>query len=192
MSETEIKKSLGFARRRNFAIAGIVISTVVLLFALWNSIPSLKAKKTLLSTQKILSAGRLDSLPVSTTELEVSGWGGFTTGEDYIKFRATPEDINKFITMSQSIKGVTPEIFNSEHMYLPYIKDVEKNMDSENYFKHNYYYEHQGAPAWYKPTITKNGRMYKIPGDPNMRGHNWGSVIVNDETNTVYIWVIWS
>ena len=188
-----IRKSARATRGKNFAIAGIVISTVILFFVCWNSLPATKAKKTLLKAQNTLANGRLANLPESTTDLKASGWGLLFTGEDYIRFAAMPEDIDKFIAESASIREVTPEILDPNHMYLPHTDEAEQKMrmDFENYIKHEYYNE-SSNPPWYKPTIKKRGRIYKIPGDPEKGGHNWGSVIVNDETNTVYIWVIWS
>jgi len=188
-----IKKSLGLIRGRNFAIAGIVISTVVLLFVSWNAVPTVKTKKTSRKAEHILTNGRLANLPESVTNLKAGGGGGLFTGEDFIKFCATPEDINKFVAESPSIKEVAPEIFNPEHMHLPHPDDASQKTSNDfaNYMNHKYYYEYY-SPSWYKPTIKVKGRIYMIPGYPNKRGHNWGSVIINDETNTVYISIIWS
>jgi len=180
-----VRKKTKKRKFNKLAVAGIVILTVALL-VLWDLSPTVR-------TKKILASGRLANLPESTTDLNVGGWGGGFTGEDYIKFCATPEDINKFIAESPSVKAVTPEIFSSEHMYLPQSTDASQEMrvDFENYYKHKYYYESH-YPSWFKPTIKVKGRIYEIPGDPNKNGHNWGFVSIDDETDTVYIYVIWS
>ncbi|MHC4721950.1 MAG: DUF4190 domain-containing protein [Planctomycetota bacterium] len=175
-----IKKSLVLIRGRNFAVAGIVISIVVLLFVSWNALPTVKAKKT-------LTNGRLANLPQSVTNLKVGGWAGLFTGEDFIKFRATPEDINKFVAESPSIKEVAPEMFNSENMHLPEPDNSQKT--SDYYTLDHKHYDESNYPSWYRPTMKVKGRRYLIPPDGY---HNWGSVIINDETNTVYISVIWS
>ena len=53
--------------------------------------------------------------------------------------------------------------------------------------------EYNYAPDWYDVTIRGNGRKYRIPGDPKHNGHHyWGSVIINDDTHTVYVKVVWS
>lgn len=198
----KIKRSRGSLKGRPFAIAGIITSAIPIvligMFILWFVYRlSWGMKLSARKPQAILKAGRLAELPESATDIKAEGWSGIFTGEDYLIFRATPEDIEKFIANSPSIKDVAPEIFNSGHMYLPQPEntDFENEIDFENYMKHKYYYRHSGylgPPPWYEPTIRANGRMYKIPGDPNKRRHNWGSVIINDETNTVYIDVIWS
>ena len=68
----------------------------------------------------------------------VGGWSSFFSGEDFLVFRASTEDIEKFIVASSSIKDSSPGIFNSEHMYLPSPEDP--NLNSENYYKHEYNY----------------------------------------------------
>ncbi|MHC4075230.1 MAG: hypothetical protein ACYSRR_03495 [Planctomycetota bacterium] len=171
----------GWLKTKVITIIALVLSVLVLLPTALNSIPSVKIAK-------ILSAGRLSDLPESATEIKVEGWSSMFAGMDYIKFRATSEDIEKFIKQSPSINNLSPEIFSREHMYLP---SSELTDFGENYYKHKYYVL-AGEPPWYEPVIRIKGRMYEIPGDPNMRDHNYGSVIIDDETNTVFITVIWS
>jgi len=116
------------------------------------------------------------------------------SGADYLMFRAVPEEIERFIAESPSIKDSIPRRFNSEHVYLPYQKDKESRTDeqSEYHYDHEYFFLSPMDPEWYDLTIKVKGRKYEIPGDPQRNGHNCGSVIVNDETSTVYIKVIWS
>jgi hypothetical protein len=101
-------------------------------------------------------------------------------------FQAAPEDINKWRADSSSIRDSVPETFDSSHMHLPYQKD--RRYDAQ----HEYYFPMPSNPQWYDLTIKVKGRKYEIPGDPNNRGHNWGTVIINDQTNTVFVNVIWS
>lgn len=131
----------------------------------------------------ILSSGRLANLPESATNIKVKSWSGLFTGGGFLTFQAKREEIEKFISNSPSIKNVKSENFNKEHMYL-------SNPDYDNFDeKHEYFCKHEDWPDWYDPTIKNEGRFYEIP---SLEGHDWGSVIVNFETNTVYIYVIWS
>ena len=191
----QMKKSKGMLKGQGFAIAGITISAVALVFILVIILLFLCLRESPAErTERILRAGRLADLPESATEVKVYGWGGIFTGEDYLMFRATHEDIEKFIAKSPSLKGATPEIFDSEHMHLPYQKEEEYYTDEEleNRYKQKYFFPSHMDPKWYDLTIKVKGRKYGIPGDPNEEGHNWGSVLINDETDTVYISVIWS
>jgi hypothetical protein len=193
----KIRKIDGSGRR--FAIAGIIISAIpiiligMLILVFFYSVLQ-GSKLSQRNPHGILKVGRLADLPESATDVKAEGWGALFTGSDYLMFRASSEDIEKFLAESPSIKHATPEIFNPEHMYLPNPVDKEYYTDEEleNHYKHEYYFPYNLTPEWYDLTIKVKGRMYEIPGDPDMRGHNWGSVIINDETNTVYINVIWS
>lgn len=176
--------------------ACIVVAIILLIFVKVPYSPTFRTEKTLKGSQQkakgVLSTGRLAPLPSSAIELKAGGWNSLVTGENLIKFRATPEDIEKFIAQSPSIKDTAPEIFSPEHMHLPMPNDPADRNDFEHDYNHEYYYEYDN-PDWYKPTIKIKGRLYNIPGDPKYDGaHNMGEVIIDDETNTVYISVVWS
>jgi len=98
-------------------------------------------------------------------------------------FRATPDDIDKFIKESPSIQNSKPEIFNSEHRYLPSPQNSDYNPNDKFFGRNNDW------PEWYDITIKHSGRYFEIPP---VNQHNWGMVIINDETKPVYIQLIWS
>ena len=137
----------------------------------------------------ILQDGRLAQLPASATEINAAGWSGFFTGEDFLAFRASPQDIEAFLTGSPSLKGATPEVFSPAHMRLP--RPAHGSHESLER-AHEYYDPEALQPSWFDTAVRVKGRRYLIPPDPNRKGHNWGAVIVNDETNTVYVSVNWS
>ena len=202
ISLRKIKKSAGLLVGRGFAITGIVTSSlnlllyILLIGALLSTFFTSGLHEA--NPKTILENGRLANLPVSATNVEANEWSALFTGMEYLMFKATPEDIEKFIAGSESIKDIEPEFFTAEHQNLPHqdLLNVDPNLitdeEAAECLKHKYFIPHGGKPEWYNPTIKKNGRIYKIPGDPEMKGHNWGEVIINDETNTVYIWVCWS
>lgn len=192
----KIKRSRGLLKGRPFAIAGIITSGIPIvligMFILWFAYRlSCGMKLSARKPQAILKAGRLAELPESAADIEAEGWDGIFTGEDYLMFRATLEGIEKFIAESPSIKDTEPEIFSSKKMYLPYHEpnDFADEADWEDHYNHKYFFPQKDQPEWYDITIKLKGRRYKIPA---FEHHNWGSVIINDETNTVYINVIWS
>jgi hypothetical protein len=171
----KIIKGKGRLRGRGIAIAGIAISAVVLLAVLVDSVPSLRARK-------ILWSQRLANLPDSITELKAEGWHVLFTGAEFLMFRTTPEEIQKFIAESPSIRGLTPEVFSPEHMYLPHGDSDDRTRDP-NYLDHEYFYR-DSMPPWWKR--IRKGRRYRVHsnGEPECQ------VIIDDETNTVYIMVI--
>jgi hypothetical protein len=192
----KINRSSGLLKGLGFAIAGITTGGLqilvfgILIVGLFLSVLHGMALSPR-NPEGILKTGRLAVLPESATDIKAEGWSGIFTGEDYLMFRATPEGIEKFIAESPSIKDTEPEIFSSKKMYLPYHEpnDFADEADWEDHYNHNYFFPQKDQPEWYDITIKLKGRRYKIPA---FEHHNWGSVIINDETNTVYINVIWS
>ncbi len=187
-----IRKSKGRLRGLGIAIMGLILSSLSVL-AISALIFKIATCGTLYSQdpKQILMDGRLAGLPASATNVKAEGWSGIFTGEDYLMFQADPKEINRFIAGSVSLKGQKPQVFSPEKMYVPMDSDGEHKtgytMEGEP--KHEYFFTDKYSPKWYDPTIRVRGRKYEIPSE---KMHNWGSVIVNDQTNTVYIWVIWS
>ena len=131
----------------------------------------------------IIRDGRLAQIPGSSKNLKAYGWSGLFSGEGFLRFEASPEEIQEFIDNSPSLKGVAPKIYSEEKMYIPY----PSNYDGDS--THDYFTPKAMAPEWFKEELRNKGRVYEIPSE---EGHNWGKVIIDDLTNTVYIWVIWS
>ena len=194
-----IKKSKGRLKGWGFAVTAIVVTGIQFLLygfasaAFWESI-HLGNTGYNPNPKSVLSAGRLASLPNSATEIKTNGWHGMFTGSDYLMFEASPAEINAWLSRCESIKGIKPMAFTPKHKYTIYRdeKDFKNDEDYEEYFQHEHFFPFKDWPNWYNPTIETRGRKYEIPGDQKKKGHNWGSIIVNDETNTVYIWVCWS
>jgi hypothetical protein len=195
----EIRRSGGLTRGCGFAIAGIITSaTWLLLIGLavvavpLSLVGGLKLRPV--NPRGVLKAGRLADLPASATDVRCEGWSGLFTGTDYVMFRASAEDIEKFITQSPSAKGAVPDLLNAEHRRLPYREEdyAEGHEESEDDYERDYFAPESLAPKWYDVTMKGKGRRYEIPGDPDNKGYNFGSVIINDQTNTVYIRVVWS
>jgi len=159
---------------------GLVAASLPSAFWAWQSRPSRLIRL-------IIRDGRLANLPSSATDVKVSVWDTGFTGSSYLSFTAPAEDIDAFIAASPSIRDVEPQVFDPDHMHLPYPVDVQSvEFDSP----HEYFWPDTCAPSWYDVTIREKGRKYKIP--PANGFHNSGSVIIDDTTCKVYIEVIWS
>jgi hypothetical protein len=127
--------------------------------------------------------GNLAPLPPSATDLRTDGWStGFSSGR-YIRFKATPQEIEGFLGASPGLKGVRPERFHPRHMYVPYPKASPRtDGELEEYAHHSYFSLH--GPAWYNPTIRTKGRRYGIPW--HGKGY-YGEIVVDDVHHVVFV-----
>jgi hypothetical protein len=75
---------------------------------------------------------------------------------------------------------VLPTRFDTNRQHLPLFKDAEIWNAEHEYFALDKRY------PWFDPVIKTRGRKYTIPQDHDA---NYGQVIINDETNVVYITV---
>ena len=133
--------------------------------------------------RQVISDGRLAEIPESAQNLKVYTWSSLFSGEGFICFEAGPEEIQKFINDSPGLKGIVPKIYSEDKMHIPYPLNYDGNST------HDYFTPDSSAPKWYKEQLRNKGRIYEIPPE---EGHNSGTVIIDDSTNTVYIKVIWS
>lgn len=113
-----------------------------------------------------LKLGQLAELPMNATDVKVESKGNLFSKTVYISFKASKEDIESFINSSSSLNKMQPAI-----------RDYT-NKGSSVYFTFS-----DGTVSWFN-VKTKKARFYEIPQDKNA---NYGTVIVDDSTNTVYI-----
>lgn len=140
------------------------------------------AKNMLKSARHI---GRLAELPGSNTNFKIATEGSAFTRSFYITFNASLEDIEKLILNSPGLKDIKPKIYSEEYMLIEYKSD-EEEID----YNHDFFLRREGVPEWYIPAIKIKGRKYRIPYKED---HGiGGDFIVNDEEETVYIYVSWS
>ena len=135
----------------------------------------------------ILSYGRLAALPESASHVREYSWSSPFSGEWFLSFRATDDDIETFIDNSSSLKGQPCQSFSSEKMRIPFVDDLKTR---EEYHRSGHEtFIPDTVPPWYREEIRGNGRLYEIPKEGQ---HNWGEVIVDDVNNIVYVNIIWS
>jgi hypothetical protein len=129
----------------------------------------------------ILRNGRLAALPGSAEDLHAHCWTGVFSGQCYLRFRAPPSEIDRFLADSPSLSQVEPVVFRS----------------SEGPSEHPASTRHHGFeqwtegvdPDWYRRALPQLGRGYRIPP---LNDYNWGEVVVDDAADIVYVTVIWS
>ena len=149
--------------------------------SLYHSLPRVMASE-------ILTYGRLAPLPESARDVKADSWSSPFSGEWFLRFRATPEDIEGFLNTSPSIRGQEYVRFSPERMRLAWPRERIREFPPQG-DGHEYFIPGSLAPGWYSPQIRQRGRGYNIPAEGY---HNWGEVIVDDEEHIVFVKVVWS
>jgi hypothetical protein len=146
-------------------------------YNIYGSLPSVRI-------HRILSHPELARLPESAYDLKVYSWSTFMSGEIFIKFNATPEDINLFLSQCQILKGKECKYYSKEKMRLPHHNKVQTLSTSHEYFSPD-----PASPDWYHEEITQKGRLYEIQPE----GYHYpGEIIIDDEISVVYIHLVFS
>lgn len=130
----------------------------------------------------------LAPLPASASGVRYYTWSSPFSGEDFMRFTADANDIKRFLADSPALQGQEPERFWPERMRLKNVRDSEGNLeyheDANEYFSLS-----PNAPRWYKQEIRGPARRYRVqPPRYQLPGH----LLVDDETNTVYIYLWFS
>lgn len=97
-----------------------------------------------------------------------------------------PKDaINEFVHRSPSLVGVTPEVFDNQHMLLTTVDYLQKERELNDIMKLvEWSQNHQLMQTrvdnhWFQPSVRINGRRFTIPKKPN--GFE-GLVIIDDDS----------
>ena len=182
---------IGQLKGRGIALAGIGISCLVMYLYSIQVLPFFYIPPKLGPCEpgEVLRNTQLANLPSSATSVQAVGQ--IRGGKQYLVFQATAEDIEKFVAGSESLKNQEPMLFDSDNMYLPRkhrfnFRDKEK---WKEYSRHEHFRRRRYWPDWYDPTIRLKGRKYDITTSED--NHRRGTVVINDETDTVYILVRW-
>ena len=160
-----------------FMLPSIAIGSMSIYFA----VPSVKARV-------ILSHAELANLPRSAHDIRVYTWSSPMSGEEFLKFKASSDDIEIFIASSPILKNKECEKYTQKKMRLPYPKNdgVEKEYLNT---QHEYYIPDLSAPDWYDGEIKGNGRRYEIHPD----GYHYpGELIIDDASSTISVKLIFS
>ena len=184
---------VGQLKGRGLAFAGITISCLAICLTYMQVLPLFfpLPKISPCQPEEVLPHAQLADLPNSATSVQaIQRLRGDSSGEQYLMFQATAEDIEKFVVESQGIRDRKPEIFDSDNMYLPR-KRRSKFRDKkewQEYSRHEHFRRRSYWPDWFDPTIRLKGRKYDISVSEDYRR---GNVVINDKTDTVYIRVKW-
>ncbi len=131
----------------------------------------------------VLEAARLANLPESAHNVRYHQWSGIFTGESLLSFTADPEEIEEFLAASPSLQNAKITIYSSTYQRVPFPEDYT-SWDIE---KFDYFSPSAVSPDWWRDEIS-SGRKYMIPAGE--KGNNWGLLLLNNDTSTVFIMVV--
>jgi hypothetical protein len=141
------------------------------------------------AVQEVLAAAGLAPLPASATEIRTYGWTGLLQGEAYIMFRAAQPDIAKFVAGSPCLLGVQPKTYGPDHQRLPLPEDFFKNTEKYTQSGHEFNERSNPRVEWYPFKIDFPASRYEIYPSG---GQDWGELILDETTGTVYVQVVWN
>jgi hypothetical protein len=138
--------------------------------------------------QTLFKYAYLAPLPDSATGVRYYSWSSPFSGEDFMRFTADANDIQRFLADSPALWGQEPEQYSTRRMRLKYPTDENGNMmyprDGNEYI-----IPRSNTPSWYMEEIRGPTRKYKVQPP---RYQFPGEVLIDDETNTVYIYFCFS
>ena len=144
-------------------------------FFYW-SLPRMKA-------QAILKDVELAPLPKSASGIKVFSWSTGFSGCMFLRFRASRDDIESFLSVSPILKEAEYQRFSKERVRLiepdDYHQQPQKYRDGNEYFQPTW-----SAPAWYVEEVKGAGRRYSFIA--RKFGHG-AEVIIDEQQNLVFV-----
>ncbi len=136
----------------------------------------------------LLVMAELAPLPESATGIRFYSWSSPFSGEDFLRFTADGNDIERFLAESPALQGQEPTRYSTQKMRLKFGDEPEVN---PNYpvDRTEYVSPRRSAPSWYKQEIRGPARKYHVQPP---RYQLPGEVLVDDETNTIYVYLCFS
>lgn len=160
----------------------VFISPAVLIggYLTYRALPASRARA-------ILAYADLAPLPPSARHVRSYRWSSPMSGEKFLRFAASAEDIERFLQESPILRGKKCERYTAERMRLPYPNDFGR----EEHFTGStvYFGPSPTTPSWYKEEVRGRGRRYEIQPEGD---YYPGEVLIDDEEHVVYVHLIFS
>ena len=170
-----------------FLLPTVILSGMTLYSALRLRPIALHELQPAVRAAKILDNARLASLPDSAADIRVHEWSSPFSGEDFLRFRASPAEIERFLSESPSLKGKQAEPFQRKAEPSPSTPARRSGWPYDTLWFQSFMAE-PGAPDWHRQPVDR-GRRYEFR--PKGR-YLEAEVIVDDDNNLVYVTVVWS
>lgn len=97
-------------------------------------------------TRRALDLARLADLPNSASSVKADGTSNILSRTSLLRFQASADEIEVFISSSSGLRGVSPEYFTPDHMSLPYPQGGEASLQ-------HHYFSFDARYPWFDPTI---------------------------------------
>jgi len=149
--------------------------------SVYHSLPSVRA-------QEILGTAELAPLPESATGITVYTWWTPMSGEEYLRFRASREDIESFVAKSPILERAERRDYSPAKMRL-FDRNETAPAAGAGTDDHEYIRNHPTAPPWYMQEIKCRARRYAIPR--TVYKHK-GELIIDEDNNVVYVRLVFS
>jgi hypothetical protein len=130
----------------------------------------------------VLQRAQLAPLPASAHDLAVHIFSHMFGSKLSLRFAAEPNDIERFIEDSPSLREARCRTYSKNRMRLAR-PGADGGIRQAGY-DHDYFLPRIDAPRWYKEEIRGAGRRYEIKA---WGGDWWGELIVDDERHVVYV-----
>ncbi|UCD48933.1 MAG: hypothetical protein JSW27_15520 [Phycisphaerales bacterium] len=131
---------------------------------------------------QVLDRAGLAALPPSARNVKVHSWAFMLSGQFDLRFTAEPNEIEQFLADSPSLKTVTCKTYSRQCMLLrggayvtPFDAGGYEVLPLEPHM-----------PSWYRQELRGPGRRYEVSWHDDMYQ---GELLVDDETDTVYVHV---
>ena len=112
-------------------------------------------------TPQVLTRAGLAALPELACELRVYSLGLICSGEYILRFVAQPNDIERFLAESPSLKGIACRIYSRVRASLQ-ARNHGETFDRRHANGHEYFNPSPSVPRWYKEDIQGAGGRYEI------------------------------
>jgi len=137
-----------------------------------------------------IEMGRFAPFPSEKRNFKIKKSGNSFTRTFQVKFSAPMSEIHDWIQTSESLNQLEPIVLTSERMLLPYPENFHANKAPLERLEHEFYRPNPNAPSWWDIDVIKNGLKYQVPYKEGFG--IGGPVVINQDTETVYINISWS
>ncbi len=132
-----------------------------------------------------LSYGRLAAIPTNVSSFQIVRDADYF-GAYFMRFSASSSSVVRWVKDSEGLRGVTPTTLGPTYNWTPFEGDASQ---SRSRLDVPYVAGRETTPTWWRPTLTNSGRLFQIPGKKGCGAG--GSVVVDDQNNTVYAYTRW-
>ncbi|OHB66363.1 MAG: hypothetical protein A2Y77_14650 [Planctomycetes bacterium RBG_13_62_9] len=130
--------------------------------SVYRSLPSVRAGE-------VLANAELASLPASASGIKVTMWSSLFSGEQFLLFRASREDIRRFLNASPILRTANVERYEGDRSTLTG--------------------RHVLSPPWYLDEMAGPGKRYEFRPKARPHGARGAKMTIDENRNLVFVYV---